>query len=499
MMMIGRDTASPASEPLSAETKRRVRLAEHQRRGFESAWNEYYDCYATTTYLTKPLIKLEDIGYHLYLKKNINPHNPSWELPSFRQQKKTLGLSQDKIQGIEARLERAGLLVKESGKGKGQKGENVSNDYLLYEPKELAEFLLAVTRGEMPGTLNDKGRRKLTELKARFDDGVGTPAGDPVPVGGTPSVPPTGTPGAPSVGTVPAPLSSTHNTRTQTKQVQHTQQQQGATTASHTRMNGRHSVVVAVNLVSLLVARGITGKVARELVRATDASTITHQVAIYDSLREQAPDDPKLSPGRLRRMIEEDWTTPHDFVPPAERVRRAEAAVLTADEQRRRQEAAREEECRRREMAVAQEAVLLAPLGLHAEDQAAWRTLVESPGRLPSAFRDALFYAPRDTTPPVVIFRHRTEHALATGMAYAKHRAEIERRLCDRFPTYARTRMTVGQVVYITYEDALAALRASSEHAGHTIGDPVHDSPRLTSRGENMTTPLLDSPRPAAQ
>ncbi len=488
MMISGHDAANPASEPLSAETKRRIRLAEHQRRGFESAWNEYYDCYATTTYLAKPLIKLEDIGYHLYLKKNINPYNPSWELPSFRQQKKTLGLSQDKIQGIEARLERAGLLVKESGKGKGQKGENVSNDYLLYEPKELAEFLLAVFRSELPGTLNDKGRRKLAELKARFDDSGEVPADDGVPGSGTGDVPLSGTPDAPIYGTVPAPLTGTHNTRTQTNSIQQTQQQQGTTTPSRTRMNDGHAVVVATtDLVSLLVERGITDKAARELAKGTGASTITRQVAIYDFLREQAPDNSKLSPGRLRRMIEEDWAPPHDFVLPEERTHRAEAAMRTADEHRRRQEAARAEERRRREIAVAQEAALLAPLGLYAEDQTAWRTLVESPRRLPSAFRAALFYAPRDTTPPAVIFHHQTEHALATGLAYAKHRAALEHRLCDRFPAYARTRMTVGPVVYITYEDALAALQASSRPAGHIIGDPAHGPSKLTSRGENMT------------
>src|SRR5688500_8886743 len=125
------DPAQRGAAPLSSEAKRRVRLAENQRKGFESAWNEYFDCYASTTYAEEPLIRLEDVSYHLYLKKHINPTNPRWELPSFRQLKKILGLSQDKLQGIEARLATARLLVKDSGKGKGAKGENVANDYLL--------------------------------------------------------------------------------------------------------------------------------------------------------------------------------------------------------------------------------------------------------------------------------------------------------------------------------------------------------------------------------
>ncbi|MEJ7655196.1 MAG: hypothetical protein WKH64_18610 [Chloroflexia bacterium] len=141
-----------------------MRFAENQRKGFESAWNEYFDCYASTTYVEEPLIRLEDISYHLYLKKHINPNNPHWELPSFRQLKKILGLSQDKLQGIEARLATARLLVKDSGKGKGSRGENVANDYLLYEPRELPEFLLAVQSGELPGTLNEKGQRKLQDF-----------------------------------------------------------------------------------------------------------------------------------------------------------------------------------------------------------------------------------------------------------------------------------------------------------------------------------------------
>ena len=471
--MSGQGTAARAAELLSAETKRRVRLADNQRRGFESAWNEYYDCYATTTYLVRPLIKLEDIGYHLYLKKNINPHNPSWELPSFRQQKKTLGLSQDKIQAIEARLASAGLLVKESGKGKGQKGENISNDYLLYEPKELGDFLLAVARGEMPGTLNEKGRRKLAELKARFDDHGTPPSGGPAPESGTPPAPDSGTPGAPRAGTPPGPPGGTDNTRPSTPSSQQTGQQQLAVLGAPAPPTAQQAVVVADSPLELLIARGMTPKVAGDLVATMDSAAVARQVEVYDFLREQAPDDPRLSPGRLRRMIEEDWTPPPNFVPAAER----EQAEAAAEENRRRRREAHAECLQQQEAAAEAEATLLASLGLHVEDQTAWHVLVDCPRRLPSVFTRALFYAPRDGAPPAIIFRERADYELAMSAVYAQERAEIERRLCDRFSGYIHAHLAGRAPVYLPVDDLQAALRAADGVPAAVEGEPLASGP----------------------
>ena len=225
----------------------------------------------------------------------------------------------------------------------------------------------------------------------------------------------------------------------------------------------------------------MTPKVAEDLVATMDSAAVAQQVEVYDFLREQAPDDPRLSPGRLRRMIEEDWTPPPDFIPAAERARRAALATAVAEEQRRRQAAAREEEQRRREAADAEYAALLASLGLHAEDQAQWRVLVESPQRLPTVFCHALFYAPRDMTPPVVILRHRGDRELAMCAGYDKHRAEIEQRLCDRFPQYARTRFTAGSTVFVAYEEALAAFQTLPEEDERAGAVPVAEQPDLAS------------------
>jgi hypothetical protein len=161
--------------------------------------------------------------------------------------------------------------------------------------------------------------------------------------------------------------------------------------------------------------------------------------------------------------------------------RRAALAAAAAEEQRRRQEAAREEERRCREAADTEYAALLASLGLHAEDQAQWRALVESPQRLPTVFCHALFYAPRDMTPPVVILRHRGERELAMCAGYDKHRAEIEQRLCDRFPQYTRTRFTVGSTVFVAYEEALAAFQTLPEEDERAGDGAAADQPQLAS------------------
>ncbi|HET8627592.1 MAG TPA: hypothetical protein VFL91_09245, partial [Thermomicrobiales bacterium] len=215
---------------------------------------------------------------------------------------------------------------------------------------------------------------------------------------------------------------------------------------------------VVVAPIDLLVRRGVTPVAAARLAGSVAAATIERQVAIYDWLREQAPDDARLTPGRLRRMIEEDWAPPPGFVPPAERARQAALAAAAAEEGRRARAAA----ARRHEAAVADEAALLASLGLAAEDQAVWRALAEQPPRLPAVFGRALFYAPRGATPPALLFRERADAALAASPAYAPHRVEVERRLCDRFPRYARARVTAGRPAYLACDDVLAALRAST-------------------------------------
>lgn len=476
------DPALRGAAPLSSETKRRVRLADGQRKGFETAWNEYFDCYATTTYLETPLIRLEDIGYHLYLKKNINPTNPRWELPSFRQLKKILGLSQDKIQGIEGRLGEAGLLLKASGKGKGTKGENVANDYLLYEPRELADFLVDVAAGRLPGTLNEKGRRRLAELQERFtashlpSDAVRmttveqptvpgaqanaapsftpppVPASPlvtrhssavyPVPLSGTPSfrppVPETVTPPVPLSGaggvrrggTTGVTVSGTQNRPDLTDPIQQTKQQhvQGAATEPEAlRPTKATERVIVADQEDVLVERGITARVAVRLRQTVPAATIARQIEIFDALRDADPDDPKLTPGRLRRQIEEDWAAPVGFISAA-----ARAAQETAAARQEAERAAQQAATARQVAALSDERQgLLAALGLSGADQATWARVVQTGPPLPPPFRDALFHAPRGDEAAAVIFRDRAALDRATGPAHRQSRARVAARVAD--------------------------------------------------------------------
>jgi hypothetical protein len=446
--------AARGHAPLSAEAKRRVRLADTARKGFETAWNEYFDCYASTTYTTRPLIRLEDISYHLYLKKNLNPTNPRWEMPSFRQLKKVLGLSQDKLQGIEERLGVAGLLVKESGVGKGSKGENVANEYVLYEPLELAEFLLAVAEGRLPGALTEKGQRRLAEFRARFAapasggqpggderppaigpetgaapavpesgtggaDGATAPTGRSVPESGTGVVPFSGTPGVQPAGTPPTPDSGTQNTPGATHLPQQTSQQ-------HTAPAADAAVVVAPQ--ELLLARGITPLAAHHLSATHDPARIARQVEVFDFLRDADPTDARLTPGRLRRMIEEDWAPPAHFVPAAER------ATLAA-RQEQAQQAAAADRAAQADADVAHAAARqaqLAALGLTAADQVVWARLTATP-IVPPFFRDALFHAPRDGAPAAVIFHTAATLERATSSAHAAARAHLAARIADEW------------------------------------------------------------------
>jgi hypothetical protein len=443
MALARRETLDPAQRgaaPVSAESKRRVRLAEGQRKGFETAWNEYFDCYATTTYLETPLIRLEDIAYHLYLKKNINPTNPRWELPSFRQLKRILGLSQDKIQGIEARLGAAGLLLKESGVGKGRKGENVANDYLLYEPRALADFLLDVAGGRLAGCLNEKGQRRLAELRERFADIPDAIPQNPVPESGTPVRP---TP-VPLVGTAPVPGSGpqgvrrigagrvaeigTHNRPDPTHLIKQTKEQQGErprTNAGRSAKVESTPVVVVAAEEDRLVARGITAGVAARLRQTVPAATIERQIAIFDALREADPTDPKLTAGRLRRQIEQDWAPPAGFVTPAERAAQESAALAGADERAARQAA------RAREVAAAGE---------------------ERRATLATPFRDALFHAPRGDEAAALIFRDRAAMERATGPAHLQTRARVAARLTSLCGRPGAT------VHYLLYDDVLRLL-----------------------------------------
>jgi hypothetical protein len=238
-------------------------------------------------------------------------------------------------------------------------------------------------------------------------------------------------------------------------------------------------VVASPRLVQLLTERGITAGVARRLVADHPLAMVARQVAHFDHECAADPADPRLTPGRLRRRIEGDWTPPPGFVSTDERVRRA------TEGERQRAEAraagiAEDERCRRGRAAT------LAAVGATAEDQATWHSLATSPTPLPTIFRTALFRAPGTQTPPVIILRTAEEHDRAVGDGYVRERRELERRLRERFPTYARASLTEGvRAHYVAYDDcaeqladaargdAVAAVRsATPEHTAAARGRP---------------------------
>ncbi|MDP9374208.1 MAG: hypothetical protein M3Q65_17485, partial [Chloroflexota bacterium] len=101
-----------------------------------------------------------------------------------------------------------------------------------------------------------------------------------------------------------------------------TKQEQRRRERSAGNLDPEDGVVVIPNPSTLsdwLFARGVTRKIADRLARDIPAATVTRQIEVYDWLREAAEDDERLTPGRLRLMIEEDWTPPRGFVPAAER------------------------------------------------------------------------------------------------------------------------------------------------------------------------------------
>jgi hypothetical protein len=125
--------------------------------GFEPAFNSYFDFYASTKYLDPPLLQLEDIAFHLFLRKNLNDSNPKWKMPTIRQIRKKFRMGQHKIEAMLKRLEAAHLLRKESGVGKGEYGRNTRNDYILSDPLQtLEEFLIVAQEGVFGAPLKEE-------------------------------------------------------------------------------------------------------------------------------------------------------------------------------------------------------------------------------------------------------------------------------------------------------------------------------------------------------
>jgi len=249
---------------------------------------------------------------------------------------------------------------------------------------------------------------------------------------------------------------------------ENTQQQHAVSSPVTARAPQPADDVVVVDpspLIQALTGRGVTTGVARRLVADHGPAAVALQVAYHDHERAADPADPRLTPGRRRRRIEGNWAPPPDFVPTTERERQAtEEARQRTDSHAAR---AADDECRRRERAAT-----LVAVGATAEDQAAWHVVVGSPTPLPMLFREALFRAPYKGTGPVIILRTPEERDRATGDGYARERRELERRLRERFPAYARSALLgrVG-VCYAAYDECAAAFARSGSEADSTVDD----------------------------
>jgi hypothetical protein len=114
--------------------------------GFEPAFNSYFDFYLDARYFGEPLLELQDVTFHLYLRKNLNTQNPRWKMPTVRQIMAKFRIGQSKVYGMLDRLEKAHLLNKESGVKPGT--INKRNEYVLSDPiATIAEFLAVASAG----------------------------------------------------------------------------------------------------------------------------------------------------------------------------------------------------------------------------------------------------------------------------------------------------------------------------------------------------------------
>ncbi len=322
---------------------------------------------------------------------------------------------------------------------------------------------------EMNVPLFPQRTRHASELMVAFDDARFPDANAPLSHTGGATFPPLSVPDLPiESANIPA---HTFRETTETKsEIAKTKQEQRHSREQSASERCPESTVVVPDPTTLsdwLFARGVTRKIADRLARDIPADIVRRQIEVYDWLREVNEDDERLTPGRLRLMIEEEWVPPRGFVSAAERARRTDAA-REAEAARQRQLAAEAERARAlREQAAAEQQSSLHALGLLADDQRVWASITASPCRLPSIFADALFYPPQgapDHTPPVVIFRDQEACDRARGPAYAADRREIERRLIARYPALAPR--IHNDVRYLVYADLLMLRQADGDQAG---------------------------------
>ena len=113
--------------------------------GFEPCANAFFDFYLSSKYVSPAILKLEDVSFFLFLRKNLNDRDPTWKMPTIRQMMRRLSTSQVKIYGMMERLEKAHLLRKETG---------FRNSYVLSDPiPTLNEFLIVASMDSFSASL----------------------------------------------------------------------------------------------------------------------------------------------------------------------------------------------------------------------------------------------------------------------------------------------------------------------------------------------------------
>jgi len=204
-----------------------------------------------------------------------------------------------------------------------------------------------------------------------------------------------------------------------------------------------------IELAAALRERGISDPVARHLADAYPERIVRH-LDVYDWLGSERPADPHHTPGQLRRMIEEDWSPPTGYRPPAaRRAARAAADVAARDEEARREQM-RQEDARRLEERMAH----LARFGLKESDQAIWHILTAD-HETPAYIRNALFRPPSEGTnePALVIVASDVERQRA------ENNGALRKRLCQKIAQRYRRQ---GVAITVIDEEQLLELLSNS-------------------------------------
>jgi len=207
-----------------------------------------------------------------------------------------------------------------------------------------------------------------------------------------------------------------------------------------------------IDLVSALVSVGLTQVVGRRLLATHGASHVRRHLDIHTWECAEQPDRAQLTPGRLRRRIEEDWAPPPGYMPPEERAtQQATRAAFDRQRtvQRREHEAARADENR-------EQRERLMTLGLRAADQAIWGRLAHEGTPLPLLFRQALFHAPAGNAPAALIFLERTGAERAASAAQRASRATVAARLTR---AYGRS----VDIHYLCYDDVVRLIHEADD------------------------------------